>query len=349
VATRPEYRNRGLIRAIFELIHARSEARGDLVQGITGIAYYYRQYGYEYTIPLGTRLTVYFPAIPALKKDAVEPYSLRKASVEDIPLLRYLSEREQRGSAITTPLSEEYYRWVMDGVQAEALERWIPYLIINESGRSVGYVQLRPGRWGPEVNVDGLMVDEGVPVMAVVPSVLRGVQALADTTVPVRAETPAPGAVRFHLLSDSHPLRNELMSVAPVNITYPFSAYPEPWYIRVPDLPRFIKHVAPALEQRLASTAQAGYSGDLTLDFYRGGLHLVFDGGKITTVEDWRRPLWGEGKAGFPPLVFLQLLFSYRSLHELRGFYPDVWADGEATLLLDALFPRRPLCLIPLD
>jgi hypothetical protein len=349
VATLPDYRNRGLIRAIFELIHAKSEARGDLVQGITGIAYYYRQFGYDYTISLGTRLTVYFPAIPALKKDAVEPYSLRQAAITDIPLLRRLSSREQLGSAITTPLSEEYYRWAMDGMRAEALERWIPYLIVDGSGRSVGYVQLRPGRWGPEVNVDGLMVEEGVPSTAVVPSVLRGVQALADTTIPVRAETPAPGAVRIHLLSDSHPLRNELLSVAPVSVTYPFTVYPEPWYIRVPDLPRFIRHVAPVLEQRLASTAQAGYSGELTLDFYRGGLRLAFESGKLTAVEDWKRPAWGEGKAGIPALVFLQLLFSHRSLHELRGFYPDVWAEGEATLLLDALFPKRPSCLIPLD
>src|SRR5260221_3703047 len=48
VASLPEYRRQGLIRAIFELVHPRSAQRGDLVQGITGIAYYYRQFGYEY-------------------------------------------------------------------------------------------------------------------------------------------------------------------------------------------------------------------------------------------------------------------------------------------------------------
>ncbi|MFL5587901.1 MAG: GNAT family N-acetyltransferase [Ktedonobacteraceae bacterium] len=38
VATDPAYRNRGLIRALFEMVHERSEAKGDLVQAITGIA-----------------------------------------------------------------------------------------------------------------------------------------------------------------------------------------------------------------------------------------------------------------------------------------------------------------------
>mgnify|MGYP000980933111 FL=1 len=52
VATWAEYRNRGLIRALFEMVHARSAANGDLVQAITGIEYYYRQFGYTYAMPL---------------------------------------------------------------------------------------------------------------------------------------------------------------------------------------------------------------------------------------------------------------------------------------------------------
>jgi len=47
VATRLGYRNRGLIRAIFGLLHARCDARGDLAVGITGIYYYSRQYACE--------------------------------------------------------------------------------------------------------------------------------------------------------------------------------------------------------------------------------------------------------------------------------------------------------------
>ena len=51
--TKPEYRNRGLVRAQFEAIHAWSAERGELVQGITGIPYYYRMFGYEMVMPLG--------------------------------------------------------------------------------------------------------------------------------------------------------------------------------------------------------------------------------------------------------------------------------------------------------
>src|SRR6476661_5653663 len=93
VASLAEYRRRGLVRAIFELIHAKSGARGDLVQGITGIPYYYRQFGYEYAAPLDEGLTVYFPAIPPLKPGAPEPYQLREATLDDVPLLGRLWAR----------------------------------------------------------------------------------------------------------------------------------------------------------------------------------------------------------------------------------------------------------------
>jgi hypothetical protein len=47
VATDEAYRRRGLVRMQFEAIHAKSAARGEMVQAITGIPWYYRQFGYE--------------------------------------------------------------------------------------------------------------------------------------------------------------------------------------------------------------------------------------------------------------------------------------------------------------
>jgi hypothetical protein len=125
---------------------------------------------------------------------------------------------------------------------------------------------------------------------------------------------------------------------------------PYAWYVRVPDLPGFIRHIAPVLEKRLARSVMSGFSGELKITFYRGGLRMAFEAGKLTEATDWRAPetnkSW-EG-AGFPPLVFLQLLFGYRSLKELRNAFPDCWADEEATLLLNALFPKEVSWVVPL-
>ena len=64
------------------------------------------------------------------------------------------------------------------------------------------------------------------------------------------------------------------------------------------------------------------------------------------TLELYRRhnfnPLGGCG------LVFLQLLFGYRGLDELRDAFPDVWAESPAEGLLRALFPKAPSWVIAL-
>jgi len=87
VATHPDYRNRGLIRKLFEMVHARSESEGHLVQGITGITYFYRQFGYEYALELEGRRVTYLSLIPRVQESTLEPYSLRPATPEDIPQL----------------------------------------------------------------------------------------------------------------------------------------------------------------------------------------------------------------------------------------------------------------------
>nr|AIA18563.1 Acetyltransferase (GNAT) domain protein [uncultured bacterium] len=50
VATHPDYRNRRLVRALFDALHERSAALGHNLQVITGIAHFYRQFGYTMSL-----------------------------------------------------------------------------------------------------------------------------------------------------------------------------------------------------------------------------------------------------------------------------------------------------------
>src|SRR5260370_563284 len=54
VGTLPDYRQRGLIRKQFEVLHAWSAERGQKLQAITGIPFYYRQFGYEFAVSMGS-------------------------------------------------------------------------------------------------------------------------------------------------------------------------------------------------------------------------------------------------------------------------------------------------------
>jgi len=117
----------------------------------------------------------------------------------------------------------------------------------------------------------------------------------------------------------------------------------------VADLPAFIRRIAPVLERRLAESATTGYTGTLKIDFYRGGLRLVFEQGRLALAEPWRADAFGPGAdAGFPEMVFLQLLFGYRNLDELRYAFPDIWVGDTAGMLLRALFPKAPAWVMAL-
>jgi hypothetical protein len=133
------------------------------------------------------------------------------------------------------------------------------------------------------------------------------------------------------------------------------------WQLRVSDLPAFLRHVAPVLERRLAQSAFSGYTGALRVGFYRAGVRLAFERGRLAQVAPWSVPLGLRGiekgvpstadraDVSFPGLTFLQLLFGHRSLAELQYAFPDCLVrTAPARSLLTTLFPKQPSNVWPL-
>lgn len=353
VATRHEYRNRGLIRAIFELLHARSEARGDLFQAIIGIDYFYRQFGYEYALALSSMPKVPFERISALPEGQAEALRARAARLEDLPSLAPVFAREASILRRVTPASPampafvcapwpvEFQRYQVD-YAATGLPAWFKtlYTLVDQNDQPVGFFSTAVVRSDESVCVTSLMLRDDLSFVEVLPSLLRAIASIADGVALRNEQVPPASALCFDI-PGSHPIY-ELLDGRYISSREREAA----WYVRVPDLPKLLRFIRPVLEERLAASAMAGYSGELKLDFYRDGLRFVFERGAITGVERWSKPLWeAKPDAAFPPLLFLKLLFGYRSLHELLPMFPDLWASAEAERLLQILFPVLPSSL----
>lgn len=342
VGTDLEYRRRGLMHVIFDAIHQLSAAYGHQMQGITGIPWFYRQFGYEFALNLGGRRALPIANVPQLNGDGTDPFQIRPATVADIPALVRLYQQCTEGKLITTPMDEARWRYELSG-RSFAFQT---YCIINDQQSVVGSCRGSTEVWRSAMGLWGIVVDEGVSLRAVLPAVTRKLKAHGEAYLADNQENKDKEqklvAIQFHLGAD-HPAYEAFdAKLGPLQKPYG-------WYIRVPDVPAFIRHIAPALEKRLAASVMSGYSGELNITFYRGGLRLVFDRGRLTTVEDWQQPLDRKKDptgAGFPPLVFLKLLFGYRSLAELCDAFPDCWADEEPALLLNALFPKQASWII---
>jgi hypothetical protein len=185
---------------------------------------------------------------------------------------------------------------------------------------------------------DGMMrtylydLKDGVPFLSVTPAVMRHLGRTGEEFA--RRDGKEFSKLAF-TLGETHPVYDT------VSARLPIARVLDAWYIRVPDLPAFLNRIAPSLVKRLADSLQGGYTGELKLNFYRGGLRLGFEQGSIA-AGSWNPERVEEGDAAFPGLTFLQALFGYRSLEELEHAFPDLSArTDEARALLPILFPKK--------
>jgi GNAT superfamily N-acetyltransferase len=339
VATLPGYRRRGLIRAQFEALHADCAARGLPVQAITGIPYFYRQFGYEYALDLGGGLRgLYFDHIPKLEEAQTEPYAARRMTEDDLAEVMALHRAFAADKMIACRRDETYWRFALSEERHPSSET-LYALVETDGGRLAGYFSVPTETWGPWLPINALVLADGASYLAVMPSLLRALRSLAEIE---HAKPGKPVRQLSFSLGREHPAYDVLRAYECVEEP------PYGWYLRVADLAAFIRRITPALEARLATSPVSGYSGELKIDFYyKSGLRLKLEDGSLAEAEN-TGPGVAKPHAGFPPLVFLKLLFGYRSLEELRHAFPDVWANREGRLLLGALFPKRLSWVAPL-
>ena len=351
VSTLPEYRNRGLVRALFQAFHDWSAERGHLAQAITGIGNFYRQFGYEYTITLGGSRSGPRTSAPKLKEGESEPYVFRPATVDDIPLLAELYDNLASRSLVAVPRDEAFWRYELTGRTLGSATREEYTVVETAEGEPVGFVTTGTYFHGTTFRASGFELRPGVSYAAVTPSVLRylvraGEEHFARDVERYRWAAKAQQGVEFTTirldLGAEHPAYQFVQQAMPA------TRKPYAWYVRVPDIVAFLQRITPVLERRVADSALARHSGELPLNFYRSGVRITFEKGTVRMVETWKPGPDEWGKPSFPGHTFLQLLFGYRTLEELEHAFPDCGAsDDTARALLGILFPKLPSDIWP--
>ena len=332
VGTRKEYRKKGLIRAQFEVIHEWSAQRGEKVQALTGIPFFYRQFGYEMALRLSDGVRGHKSNVPKLEEGKKESYRVRPAGEDDLSFIARTYKAGMGRYLVSAVRTRALWRYELSGRGEEAMSHSRLCVIENASGQRVGFLAHGSRLWHRSLGVMAYELKPGTNWLEVTPSVLRYLAAAGESTAQRKK-----GAFEWIAFSgfDQHPVRR----VVPSFLSDPERAYA--YFIRVPDIPGFVRHVSPVLEERLARSPAAGYTGELRLNFYRGGLRMAFKRGRVSAVEPWEPG--DELSASFPFLTFLHILFGHHSLDDLAAVYPDSGPRGdEARLLLETLFPKMP-------
>jgi len=338
IATDPAYRRLGLVREQMDVLHARSAAKGEMVTAITGIPWYYRQFGYEMGLELGGGRRFFWGRPGNLADVKEERYRLREAGPEDIPDLLDLLDGLAEGSMVSSVRDETHLRWEVDGETKGAPGSRYYHVIEDEDGVA-GFADIV--KWPPSFGVRQLAVRPDRPLRAVALFLTRELHRLAERLNPAAKKK---FTYVFFGLARSHPvydaLDKQLEGVVP--------GYA--WYVRVPDLEGFLLHLKPVLERRLAASAMVGHTGELRLNFYRKHTKLVLERGRLVGVEDWEPKRIQDGDVHFPDLTFLSVLFGRASIGELRRARVDCYArNEEAEILLHILFPTRSSHVLPIN
>lgn len=344
VGTLPEYRERGLVRAQFQMVHRWSVARGELVQAITGIPYYYRLFGYEMALNLGGGRAGFLPHIPQLREGESEPYRLRPAQLADIDFISGLYQEASRRSLVSCVRDWADWQYEIESKDSKSANRSVLRVIESQAGALVGYLAHPPYRWGAMLAATAYEILPSASWLEVTPSVMRYLQSTGESYQPEVGSEPF-GSFGLWLGSE-HPVYALFSSKLP-RLRQPYA-----WYLRVVDLPAFIQRIAPVLESRLAaSSSLAGYSGELKISFYKTGLLMKFEEGRLLEVAGSKpSPQGHSGDAAFSGLTFTQLLFGYRSFQELQYAFPDCLANNDlAAALLEVLFPKQASDVWPIS
>jgi hypothetical protein len=317
VGTREDHRHQGLVRAQAARHTALLRTGGYHLSHIQGIPYFYRQFGYEYALPLegGWRLE-----LDMIRDTAGSPaeYTYRLADASDIASLRLLYGRATGGLGICTARSEGVWRYLLGpSMQTEMMaETW---LVLDAQEQRVAYLRIPRAGFG-----EGLIVNEASQLSAPTSAaVLRQLK-----TWSVDRGKPY---IRLCL-----PENSTLVEAARYLGAHSLGYYA--WQIKLVDIRQLMLRIGPVLERRIAESPFAGLTESVCLNLYREAYALHFREGRLESVESLG--FSEQGGIRIPPLLLAPLVLGYRSREDLAQAHRDVSVSPQWQPLVDVLFPR---------
>lgn len=328
VATNPDYRRRGLQRALSDAFDELARERGYTLAAIEGIPGFYGQFGYEYAIPLVGGFNLDFehvPEGPSLREtDGTHEgggFRFRRAIPIDVPSLQRLYDISIADLDIAAVRDRAL--WTYQISAPENIVFYPPTTTMEQAHQIVGYMRWTDDDWTDRLRILELAVVGGPGarerfLMALRFARDRGLDAgKRGLTLQLPANHPVVGFARY---------------LGPLN------GGNYGWQMKVLDTLSFMQAIRPALEARLSGSLLAEYSGALVFELYRSRLELRFEDGSLIDVTAPERLDDADARMSLNQAT--QLWLGWRGREALEDWYPDFSTKEPSRLLLDVLFPK---------
>jgi len=314
VATLPEYRHQGLIRRLVEEYHKQVANQGYDLSIIEGIPYFYRQFGYEYSLPLGHELKIRLDQLPDFEATSTIRHFTENDTTE---AMRLLSESQRQ---FYVHILRDRDVWDLQTKTGFAGGSRFEAYVVEEQGKVVAYFRVGERRKERELLLREVSETDQTTAKAIL-RYLKDLGRQRNLDV-LNAQVSCESAYAQYLVGLGGMRRIPLYA----------------WQIRITDHVKILLKMKTLLESRLATSMYRRLSEQLNLNLYRYTVQLTVENGMITHVQ--RLESNEDRTIRLNPLVFTQLLLGYRSREELEAIYPDFRVQNSHKHLVDILFPK---------
>ncbi|MGY5876006.1 MAG: GNAT family N-acetyltransferase [Candidatus Thorarchaeota archaeon] len=319
VNTHPEHVGKGFIHLLNRNFNERSKEQGSVIQIVSGVPYFYRQLGYEYAAEAYGGRTIVRELIPRLPSESQEPVVIEQVNKNTIS--EYVDYRRKSFTGLLTrTVKVEDYDYL--SFSATPTRDSITFYLVKSAEHTVGIFWLRISN--NYVEMDDLYLEDTAHLNTILRFAVDFVTELG----------PMPLVVR--------PAAQELVDCLLEHTGGSKFQREQAWYIRIPDIEKFILHMIPLLEIRLGRSIYKKYTGRLRLSTYREVYHFTIEQGRINSLDsldisvsrEWECDLY------LPPNAVPRLLMGYMTLDELERYDNDVLVRSSYRQLIDVMFPK---------
>ncbi len=329
VGTTEEYRRKGLVALLYQYFDRVLKKGNYDISTIAGIPFFYRQFDYDFIIPLGRGVYIRPDQIPDTLVDdfpTLVSLKIRHATTEDIPhmmaLYEHFCDRLLISSERSTSLWEQ-----QETNQKEYAQPFTTH-VLEDAGGIIGYfrVALRREKDAESIHLVDVL-ESSVRSYSAVLRALTHVRELAkDNDV---CSIALPGTQVCNMSQVGLDLGGQMS---------------RGWryQVRIPDVTGFLRKVIPVLEGRLEGTMYESLTREFAINTYRDCYILNFVEGQITSVENIG--FQGHDKhTEFRSMRrdFVRLLLGQNSVKELSEMNSDFIVSGRIRGLVESLFPKK--------
>jgi len=307
VATAKNYQGRGINKKLTEMLLDKAEELGYNIIGIEGIPYFYRRYGFNYAVPMGS---VNFN-LDKVETKVDEEIIIREAKEEDIPfIVNNFKEASSKADLCTIKGEGIIKAQMLDYISSITRKR---YLIIEKNQNKVGYLSLNSG---DEVEICDISDNLSFEIYEVVLNYFKK-QGKKSINIDIPQES------KFVKLMERY--------------DYNWKQWYS-WQIRILDEFKFLTDIKPVLEERLSNSIYKNEQVDFYYDNYKDLIKFEIDNGQIDLVKEKRE----ESHFGLKlnPQGAIKLFLGEKSMSEINSFLPDCQMNSKYQELVNILFPK---------